>query len=237
MLKLRTYSRKVLLLACLCASLEAQGADAARAHQLAGVYRVLPIGQAVPDAKRSGGSPAELSLLPFARTKRTDIEQDEDAFKLCQPVGPFRMMATERLKIELVTTPEMVVMLFEDISHGNLRTFHLNRPHLKNPEILPQGDSIAHWDGDTLVVDTASLPDRNWLNDTGARPSTSTRLTERIRPIQDGRILEYTMRVEDPKALAAPYTYMRIFERTDDEIEQDLCEIESHWSCGDLCVK
>ena len=46
-----------------------------------------------------------------------------------QPVGRFRMMAKEQTKIELVQVSAMIVMLFEDLSHGMMRNICLKRGH------------------------------------------------------------------------------------------------------------
>jgi hypothetical protein len=216
----------------------AQGAqDAPRQLELSGVYESLPVGTILPSGYRNIGSPANVELLPYALGRRSTEQQEEDAFKLCQAIGPFRMMAMERTKIELVPAPGMLVMLFEDISHGNLRTFYLNRPHPQHPKPTLQGDSIAHWEGDTFVIDTTGLSDRSWFNDSGAHSSDALHLTERIRPLRGGAILEYKLRAEDPKALAKPYAYTRYYERLTSEIQEDVCEIDSHWDCGNLCLK
>ena len=217
----------------------AQGAQhAPRQLELSGVYESIPAGTILPSGYRNIGSPADVELLPYALGRRSGTgEQEEDAFKLCQAIGPFRMMAMERTKIELVPAPGMLVMLFEDISHGNLRTFYLNRPHPQHPKPTPQGDSIAHWESDTLVIDTTGLSDRSWLNDSGAHFSEALHLTERIRLLRGGAILEYRLRAEDPKALAKPYAYTRYYERLTSEIQEDVCEIDSHWNCGNLCLK
>ena len=52
------------------------------------------------------------------REQMKQVDLKDDAAKLCLPVGPFRMMARDRAKIELFPGPGMLVMLFEDISHG-----------------------------------------------------------------------------------------------------------------------
>jgi hypothetical protein len=209
-----------------------------RTLDLSGVYESLPSGRTLPGGYKNVGSPADVQLLPFTSARENNSgQQEEDAFKLCQAVGPFRMMAMEETKIELVPAPGTLVMLFEDISHGNLRTFYLNRRHLKNLKPTLQGDSVAHWERDTLVIDTIGLSEQSWLNDTGAHASEALHLVERIRPLQSGRILEYKVRAEDPKALARPYSYTRYYERLNSEIQEDVCEIDSHWDCGNLCLK
>jgi hypothetical protein len=81
------------------------------------------------------------------------------------------MMAAEQTKIELVQVNAMVVILFEDLSHGLARNIYLKRGHPAKLEPTWLGDSIGKWEGDTLVVDTTGFNDRTWLNEEGAQHS------------------------------------------------------------------
>ncbi len=91
------------------------------------------------------------------------------------------MMAEDRTKIELVPAPGMIVMLFEDLAHGVMRTIYMNRGHLEKIEPLWFGDSVGKWEGETLVVDTTGFNERTWLNEKGAQHSDALHLVERIR--------------------------------------------------------
>ena len=175
---------------------------------------------------KNSGSPAAIELLgEAARTSKT-ADSKKDPWKMCQPVGPFRMMAVPEAKIELAPTSSMIVMLYEDLSHGMFRSIYLKRGHPAKPEPTWLGDSVAHWDGGTLVVDTVGFNDRTWLNDAGAGHSDALHLVERIRPVLGGEYLEYKMTAEDPKALAKPYTYTRYYKKLATEIMDDVCEDE-----------
>jgi hypothetical protein len=154
------------------------------------------------------------------------VNLKEDPAKMCQPIGPFRMMAQEHNKIEIVPATGMVVILFEDISHGLMRTIYTNREHPKAAELTWMGDSVGRWEGDVLVVDSVGFDDRTWLNDQGAQHSDALHLVERIRPILGGKYLEYKMTAQDPKALLKPYTYTRYYQKLNTEIMEDICEDE-----------
>jgi len=154
------------------------------------------------------------------------VDLKDDAAKLCLPVGPFRMMARERAKIELTPGPGSIVMLFEDISHGQMRTIHLTRAHLEQLEPSWLGDSVGRWESDALVVDTVRFNDRTWLNEKGAQHSDAFHLVERIRPVLGGKYLEYKVTAEDTKVLEKPYTYIRMYQKLETEIMDDFCEID-----------
>lgn len=193
---------------------------------LAGVYQVIERSVTLPGGLKNAGSLAELPLLPAAAAQMKSVDLKQDPAKMCVPVGPFRMMAREENKIELVPVKGKIVMLFEDLSRGVMRTIYLNRGHKEKRELTWMGDSVGRWDGATLVVDTVGFNDRTWLNDAGAQHSDALHLVERIRPVLDGKYLEYKVTAEDPKTLAKPYTYTRYYEKLKTEIQDDVCEDE-----------
>jgi hypothetical protein len=135
-------------------------------------------------------------------------------------------MARDGTKIELVPALArgMIVMLFEDVSHGHIRSIFLGRAHPEKLEPSWHGDSVGRWEGSTLVVDTIGFNDRTWLNGAGAQHSDAFHLVERIRPILDGKYLEYRVMAEDGKALAKPFAYTRYYEKLKTEIMEDVCE-------------
>lgn len=193
---------------------------------LAGIYQTIPNDETLPGGLKNTGGPDAITLTPAAIELSKTSDLTEEASKLCLPVGPFRMMARDGVKIELVNTPETIVMLFEDVSHGYLRTIHMNRPHLKTFEPSWMGDSTGRWEGRTLVVDTIGFNDRTWLNAHGAQHSDALHLVERIRPLP-GNVLEYRVTATDPKALARPSTYVRYYRKlATDVMAEDFCEAE-----------
>ncbi len=202
----------------------AQSKAAAAPPDLTGMYVIVSGKTVLPGGLRNSGTPSDVPLLAAAKAQMKSVDLKTDPAKHCQPVGPFRMMAREGNKIELIpTSTGTVVMLFEDLSRGVMRTIYLNRGHRTDLGPLWMGDSIGKWEGGTLVVDTNSFNDETWLNELGAKHSDAFHLIERIRPIMGGKYLEYKVTAEDPKSIAQPYTYTRFYERTDKEIQQDNC--------------
>jgi hypothetical protein len=201
-------------------------AQAQQNPDLQGVYQSIPDGTTLQGGLKNNGSPAAVELLPAAKQQSKSIDLRKDPWKICQPVGPFRMMAKDQTKIELVPVSSMVVMLFEDLSHGMMRTVYLKRGHPAKLEPTWLGDSVGRWENDTFVIDTVAFNDETWLNDQGAQHSDSLHLVERIRPILGGQFLEYKVTSEDPKTLAKPYTYTRYYKKTDTEIVDAPCEDE-----------
>lgn len=214
----------------------AQGTRPSTPPDLAGVYQSIPNGTILPGGLKNSGSPAEISLLPKTAAQAKAISPKDDPMRMCQPIGPFRMMARDGVKIELAPATGLLVMLFENNLLGVMRIIYMNRGHVPHvvdgpePGIEPGptwlGDSVGRWEGETVVVDSVGFNTRTWLNDAGAQHSTSLHLIERIRPLRGGQYLEYRMTAEDPSALAKPYTYTRYFKKLDKEIEEDICTDE-----------
>ena len=193
---------------------------------LQGVYQSISDRVTLSGGRENVGSPAAIQLLPEAAKQAKAVDLKKDPWKMCQPVGPFRMMAQEQTKIELVPVRAMIVMLFEDLSHGVFRTIYLKRGHPGKLEPTWLGDSVARWEGDTLIIDTVGFNDQTWLNDEGAQHSDALHLVERIRPVLAGAYLEYKVTAEDPKTLVKPYTYTRYYKKLDTEILDDVCQDE-----------
>jgi hypothetical protein len=193
---------------------------------LQGVYQSVPDGAALPGGLKNSGSPSAVSLLPQAAQQAKSIDLKKDPWKACQPVGPFRMMAKDQTKIELVPVTGMLVILFEDLSHGMSRTIYLKRGHPAKLEPTWLGDSIGKWEGDTLVIDTIGFNDRTWLNEEGAQHTDALHLVERIRPVLGGHYIEYKITADDPKALSKPYNYTRYYKKLDTEVLDDPCQDE-----------
>jgi len=69
-----------------------------------------------------------------------------------------------------------------------------------------QGYSIGHWEGDTLVVQTAGFNDLGWLDARGTGHSTAMRVEERFRRRDYGH-LDLTITITDPEIFTRPITF------------------------------
>lgn len=191
---------------------------------LTGVYGLnVDPHESISAGLKSVGSPDDVVLQQPEILIQKARDLRDDPAKNCQPIGPFRMMAKEGNKIELLPSPGRITMLFEDIALGHMRTIYLTRQHSSHLEPSWMGDSIGHWEGDTLVVDTVGFNENVWLNAAGAPHSETLRLIERYRLVQGGKYLEVKMTAQDAKALAKPYTYTRYYKKLTTEIQDDVC--------------
>jgi hypothetical protein len=194
-------------------------------RSLAGVYEPAPTGSALPGGRKASGGPSDLELLAPALAIAKSRDLSFDSAKHCKVVGPFRMMARTDARFELLPTANRLTVFFENTALGNKREIYLGRA--QHPDKLTpsyHGDSIARWDGDTLVINTTGFNEFTWLNDAGAPHSEALRLVERIRLLPGGQLLEYQVTAEDPQVLARPATYTRYFQRSRTGLQEDFCE-------------
>jgi hypothetical protein len=213
----------VVLIATTTLSLEAQNKSIGKQPDLTGIYEAVPLGTTISGGLKGSGTLADIDLKPAAIAESKARNLEDDPAKNCQVVGPFRMMARDDNKIEVVTAPDRIYVMFENNALGNMRQIFLQRKHLEKMEPTWMGDSVGSWDGETLVVDATGFNDRTWLNDAGAPHSKSLRLIERYRLMGGGEYLEYKVTAEDPDVLLKPYTYTRYYKRTNVEFREDFC--------------
>jgi hypothetical protein len=85
------------------------------------------------------------------------------------------------------------------------RVIPLNGKH--PDDIIPSymGNSVARWDGDTLVIDVIGFNDKTWLAGTGTFHSDALHVTERYTRVDKDRI-NYEVTMEDPNVFTKPWT-------------------------------
>ena len=85
------------------------------------------------------------------------------------------------------------------------------------------GDSVARWEGDTLVVDVTGFNDKTWLAGVGTIHSEKLRVTERYRRDTFDTII-YDVTMEDPEVFTKPWHQQETFRlRPNERIREDEC--------------
>ena len=116
---------------------------------------------------------------------------------------------------QIVQTKD-TVMIYNEMVH-DVRIVRLNSQH-EPPEIRRwMGDSIGHWEGDTLVIDTTNFRDTNNLGATR-----NLHVIERISRI-DAKTLRYQFTVEDPTIWTRPWSGEMPWPATDQRIYEYAC--------------
>jgi hypothetical protein len=104
-----------------------------------------------------------------------------------------------------IQTPEEIVMY---MGH-RVRHIYMNVPHSKSLTTSWYGESVGHYEGDTLVVDTIGQNDRTFVDGYRTPHTTRIHVVERYRAINSGKGLETTFTVDDPDTFYQPWSGRR----------------------------
>ena len=121
----------------------------------------------------------------------------------CLPAGIPRSVMLGLFPQQFVQTPTQLVILYEYMSAYRVIPFAAEHPDDLIPSYM--GNSVAHWDGDTLVVDIVGFNDKTWLAGTGTFHSDELHIVERYTRVSKDRI-DYQVTMEDPKVLTQPWS-------------------------------
>ncbi len=142
----------------------------------------------------------EIPYLPQA------LEREQKADRV-DPTAHCGMPGVPRISympfpFQIVQRPGYVVFLYEYLH--NHRVIPMNKKeHLEGIDLF-LGDSVAHWEGDTLVVDVTDLGDRTWLDSARHMHSDELHVVERYtRTAPDS--IRYQATLEDPKTYSKPW--------------------------------
>ncbi len=100
---------------------------------------------------------------------------------------------------QIVQTPDSVMILTEMVHDA--RVIRMNAPHLPKSYRLWFGDSVGHWEGDTLVVDTTNFSDKTRFRGSTENLHVIERFTR-----EDDHSLLYQFTIDDPDTWTKPWT-------------------------------
>jgi len=128
----------------------------------------------------------------------------DDPAAQCLPPGVPRLTSVGLFPMQIVQTPQQVIMMYEYMNV--FRAIPMNAKHPEDLEPSYLGDSVGHWEGDTLVVDVTSFNDKTWLVGTGAFHTEALHVTERFTRVDKDQI-NYVAIMEDPNVLTKPWEF------------------------------
>ena len=127
---------------------------------------------------------------------------------------------------QIVQTPNEVMIVTEMIHDA--RVVRIGGQHLPSNIRKWLGDSIGHWDGDTLVIETTNFTDKTRFH--GA--SENLKITERLSRLDANKLL-YHFTVEDPHTWAKPWTGEYTWATTGEKMYEYACH-ENNYSMGGI---
>ena len=126
----------------------------------------------------------------------------DDPTSLCLPAGIPRSVMLGLFPQQIIQTPTQIVILYEYMSAFRVIPLNVEHPDDMLPSYM--GNSVGHWEGDTLVVDLVGFNDKTWLAGTGTFHSDALHITERYTRV-DGDRIDYEVTMEDPNVLTKPW--------------------------------
>ena len=183
---------------------------------LSGVYNFAGVRGAVAPPLKPGAEKFKIVRGPNDIRGTTTLGTD------CKPLGIPQSFSTP-YPFQIVQTPKLVVMIFEYPNAVRIIPTD-GRPHPADPDPTWMGDSVAHWDGDTLVVDVVGFNDKTEVS--GYMHTEDLHVVERYRKLENGS-LQYDVTVEDPNVFTAPWVMpTRTFALRPelDKVDEFVCE-------------
>jgi len=151
-----------------------------------------------------GGAPYQPWADELVKKRMADNSKDNpDAH--CLPMG-IMQLNSHPFPRKIIQTPSEVVIIYEG-SGTTVREIFLDGRALPGKDAEPwwNGYSVGHWEGDTLVVETANFMDDGWLDVRGSPLTSEGKMIERFRRTSYGN-LELTVTIDDKKAYTKPFS-------------------------------
>ena len=170
--------------------------------------------------------PPESAMLPEAAERYRKHLAEQDPSRVCMGTLGFPMgdLLSEPIKISQAS--KLTIVLYES---GNYhRQIYTDGRALPKEFEFPAnfGYSVGHWEGDTLVVETAGFNDKTPLDWSWHIHSDALRITERLHRKDFGN-LEMALTIDDPKTFKQPFTIKIPHHlQPNDDVFENFCENE-----------
>jgi hypothetical protein len=115
--------------------------------------------------------------------------------------------------VYFIQTAKEVIMVWQE--DYQTRRIFLNVPH--SAHVTPSwfGESVGHYEGDTLVVDTIGTSDKTFVDNYRTPHTTKLHVVERLKMVEDGKVVQISMTVDDPGAFTTPWNAIQRYGRAE----------------------
>jgi hypothetical protein len=159
-------------------------------------------------------------LQPWARQKLKEHNDKVLAGKAsfptrayCLPMGVPGFLLDPIMPIYIVQSPKIVTMTYQ--ADAQVRRIYMTDRHSANVKPSWYGESIGHYEGDELVVDTIGLNTKTMIDDFDTPHSEQLHVVERFGLEDSGMTLEVKVHVEDPGAFTTPWNAIQRYKRVE----------------------
>jgi len=139
----------------------------------------------------------------------------------CMPAGVpgFHLYGFQPLYF--VQTPKEVIMIYSN--DQQVRHVYLDVPHSADLKPSWYGESVGHYEGDTLVVDTIGLNDKTFVDNFRTPHTEKLHVIERFKLLDDGKAMQVNITFDDPDAFTAPWSVMQRYDRIQQPMNEEIC--------------
>jgi hypothetical protein len=184
-----------------------------------GTFAAVPAGQGVVETN-------EIPYLPAAAAKKQEnfekrMAADPNDFSIGDPEAKCYMPGVPRatympFPFQIIQSTNKIMMVYEFAS--TTRLIHMDKVDAAPAESW-MGQSLGHWEGNTLVVDVTSFNDRTWFDRAGNYHSDALHVIERYTPITPYHLM-YEVTIDDPKVFTRPWKMsMPLYRRMEKNVQ------------------
>ena len=166
----------------------------------------------------------DVGQVPFTKLgeslflERQANEGRDDPEARCLPTGVPRR---DPYPTKIIQTEKVVVILYEGNIHSYRQIF-IGKEHPKDVYPTWYGDSVGHWEGDTLVVDTIGFNGNTWLDMAGHAASEQLHVIERFSRPNYGNLRNH-ITIEDPVMYTMPWDVIQNTPIMEAELMEYIC--------------
>jgi hypothetical protein len=169
---------------------------------------------------QKGAGPLPYTAAGLENIKSYDPEKNGDYTGMCMPFGLMRSVNAP-YPFQIMQNDKYFTILFEQSNWFWIAPF--KNEHSADPNPTWFGESIAKWEGDTLVIDTIGFNGFTRLDTKGNPHSDKLHMVQRLTRTDAGHIT-YKVTLEDPVYYSAPFTNERTFTIANTDLLEYSCE-------------
>jgi hypothetical protein len=145
----------------------------------------------------------------------TDVRAGKIPFiarERCWPTGVPGFLVYAHAAGMYVVQTEKEILIVQELDQQT-RHIYMNVPHSKNPKPSWYGESVGHFEGGELVVDTIGMNDKSFVDNYRTPHTDQIHVVERFKMVDGGKALQVTATVEDPGAFNMPWSAVQRWKR------------------------
>ncbi len=166
-------------------------------------------------------TPSAKAVYERHRAAAAHGDHSFDGVTRCLPPGLPRLMLMNE-PFEILQRSKVIYFLHQ--LNRLPRRAYVNEQLPADADPLYLGHSVARWEGDTLVIESAGFQEGTLLDDAGLPHSDALHLTELYKLSKDGKHLHARFTIEDPKSYMRPWSAQAEYiKRSGYELREEVC--------------